>query len=108
MYRPGEYDLLFPVLVVQVNASERVELPENGTVSLKFNIPKVRTYIQLIYLRYTSVYACIITFVCFNCTLSLSLSLSDLMIETSLYNLLYTYIVVIFKSVTYCKMGYFY
>ena len=46
MYRPGEYNLSFPVLIVQINAHGRVVLPENGTVSLTFDIPKVTTYIH--------------------------------------------------------------
>ena len=43
-YRPGEYNLSFPVLVVQINASGRVELPEDGIVSMKFDIPEVCSY----------------------------------------------------------------
>lgn len=39
--RPGEYNLSFPVLTVQISTRGRVELPENGTVLLKFDIPKV-------------------------------------------------------------------
>ena len=38
---PGEYNLSSPVLVVQINATEPVELPENGTVSMAFKIPEV-------------------------------------------------------------------
>ena len=45
--RPGEFNLSFPVLVVQINASERVELPENGTVSMRFDIPEVATYVYI-------------------------------------------------------------
>jgi len=41
LYRPGEYNLSFPVLVIQINVSERVKLPENGLVSMKFNISEV-------------------------------------------------------------------
>ena len=40
-FRPGEYDHSFPVLAVQISATERVELPENSNVLLKFNIPEV-------------------------------------------------------------------
>ena len=40
--RPGEYNLSFPVLAVQINASGRVELPKDDTVSMKFNIPEVK------------------------------------------------------------------
>ena len=38
-----QYNATFPVLVVRVNTntSERAELPENGTVSLTFNILEV-------------------------------------------------------------------
>ena len=43
MCRPGEYNLSFPVLSVQISARGRVELPENGTVMLSFGIPRVRT-----------------------------------------------------------------
>ena len=39
--RPGKYNLSSPVQVVRINVSGRVELPENGTVSLVFNIPEV-------------------------------------------------------------------
>lgn len=39
--RPGEYNLSTPVLVVQINASGRVELPGNSTVSMGFNMPEV-------------------------------------------------------------------
>ena len=42
--RPGEYNLYSPVLVVQINDSEPVELPENGTVSITFNIAEVGSY----------------------------------------------------------------
>ena len=41
--RPGEYILPFPVLTVQITASGRVELPEDGTVSLTFDVPKVQS-----------------------------------------------------------------
>ena len=47
MCRPGEYNLSFPVLTVQINARGRVELPENGTVSLKFDIPEVQIIINI-------------------------------------------------------------
>ena len=43
--RPGEYNLSSPVQVIQINVSGRAELPENGTVSLVFNIPEVVNYI---------------------------------------------------------------
>ena len=56
LYRPGEFNLSFPVLVVQINASERVELPENGTVSIRFDIPEVATYVlYIIHTLYTKV-----------------------------------------------------
>ena len=41
MCRVGEFNLSSPVLVVQVNANGRVELPENGSVSIDFKIPEV-------------------------------------------------------------------
>ena len=37
--RPGEYDLSSAVLVIQLNVSERVELPKNGTISMTFEVP---------------------------------------------------------------------
>ena len=40
-----EYNATSPVLVVRINASQRVELPENVTVSLTFDILEVHTYI---------------------------------------------------------------
>ena len=43
-FRPGEYNLSFPVLVVQINVSRRVELPKNGRVPLVFDIPEVVKY----------------------------------------------------------------
>ena len=46
MYRPGEYNLSFPVLIVQISAHGHVVLPENGTVLITFDIPKVTTYIH--------------------------------------------------------------
>ena len=39
--RSEQYNLSFPVLIVQINASERVELPENGKVEINFDIPMV-------------------------------------------------------------------
>ena len=41
--RPGQYNLSTPVLVVSVNSSgaKRVELPEDGTVSIMFALPEV-------------------------------------------------------------------
>ena len=39
--RPGKYNLSFPVLIVQISARGRVELPENGTVLMTFDIPEV-------------------------------------------------------------------
>ena len=43
MCRPGKYNLSTPVLVVSINSSgsEHIELPENGTVSMSFNLPEV-------------------------------------------------------------------
>ena len=46
--RPGEYNLSSPVLVVQINATEGVDLPENGTVIMAFKIPEVHRYIATI------------------------------------------------------------
>lgn len=43
-FRAGKYNLSFPVLVIQINVSGRVELPENGRVPLVFNIPEVINY----------------------------------------------------------------
>ena len=42
--RSGEYNLSFPVLVIQISTLEHVELPENGTVSLTFNTPEVCSF----------------------------------------------------------------
>ena len=39
--RLGEFNLSSPVLVVQINAPEPVQLPENGTVSIGFEMPEV-------------------------------------------------------------------
>ena len=41
LFRPGKYNLSLPVLAVQMNVSGRVELPEDGAVSLAFDIPQV-------------------------------------------------------------------
>lgn len=41
LYRPGEYNLSFPVLVIQINSSDAIKLPENSTVSMTFNISEV-------------------------------------------------------------------
>ena len=54
-FRSGEYNLSFPVLVVQINVSKRVKLPEDGKVSLVFNIPEVVNYL----LKCSSSYVCI-------------------------------------------------
>ena len=40
-----KYNATSPVLVVRINASQRVELPENVTVSLTFDILEVHTYV---------------------------------------------------------------
>ena len=45
LYRPGIYNLTSPVQVVQINASGHVELPDNGSVSIIFNIPEVVNYV---------------------------------------------------------------
>ena len=44
-YRPGEYNLSTPVLVVSIKAPERVELPEDGTVSMSFALPMVNVIV---------------------------------------------------------------
>ena len=41
--RPGEHDLSFPVLIVKISTPGRVELPENGEISMTFDIPEVCT-----------------------------------------------------------------
>ena len=38
---PGEFNLSSPVLVIQINATGRVKLPDNGTVSMVFKMPEV-------------------------------------------------------------------
>ena len=43
--RPGMYNLTSSVQVVQINASGRVELPDDGSVSIIFNIPEVVNYV---------------------------------------------------------------
>ena len=43
--RPGMYNLTSSVQVVQINASGRVELPDDGSVSIIFNIPEVVNYL---------------------------------------------------------------
>ena len=42
--RPGEYDLLCPILAVQISALDHVELPENGAVPMTFDIVEVGSY----------------------------------------------------------------
>ena len=39
--RPGQFNQSFPILVIQINASGRVDLPENGAISMRYNISKV-------------------------------------------------------------------
>ena len=41
-----KYNATSPMLVVQINASRGAELPENGIVSLIFDILKVQVYIS--------------------------------------------------------------
>ena len=43
--RPGKFNLSPPVLVVQINAPEPVQLPENGIVSIGFEMSEVCKYI---------------------------------------------------------------
>ena len=38
---PGEFNLSSPVLVIQINATGRVKLPDNGTVLVAFKMPEV-------------------------------------------------------------------
>ena len=42
--RPGEHNLSFPVLIVQISASGHVQLPDNGAVTMKFDIAEVCCY----------------------------------------------------------------
>ena len=44
MCRCGKCNLSFPVLSVQISAPGRVELPENGDILMKFDIPEVSIY----------------------------------------------------------------
>ena len=39
--RPGQFNQSFPILVIQINASGRVDLPENGAISMRYNISEV-------------------------------------------------------------------
>lgn len=58
--RPGEYELLFPVLVVQIgNDTAYKELPENGTVLMKFDIPEVGSYNIYVSVLYRSLVDCL-------------------------------------------------
>ena len=60
MCRPGEYELLFPVLVVQIgNDTAYKELPENGTVLMKFDIPEVGSYNIYVSVLYRSLVDCL-------------------------------------------------
>ena len=39
--RPGQFNQSFPILVVQIDASDRVNLSENDTVSMRFDLSEV-------------------------------------------------------------------
>ena len=43
--RPEQFNQSFPILVVQINAFERVNLSENDTVSLRFDLSEVAIYL---------------------------------------------------------------
>ena len=43
--RPEQFNQSFPILIVQINASERVNLSENDTVSIRFDLLEVAIYL---------------------------------------------------------------
>ena len=43
--RPEQFNQSFPILVVQIDASERVNLSENDTVSMRFDLSEVAIYL---------------------------------------------------------------